>query len=250
MKRSAPFHRIQGHTFYSPPLDSRSVILDLGANHGEFAKEMKARFGGNYYLVEPNPALAERLRAEEQFPVWQCALAATEGLIRFNIARNDEGSSILALPTSSIFDCILQNAVQVPARRLESLLKEIDAPRIDLIKMDIEGAEFMVLRELPVERLRTIAQITAEFHGDSVFGFNLHRDMENVINFLEENGFLFLDFSGQTRRDVLFINRAIHHIPAIRLAQWRLRRNPPAWLFGIWKRLPMLVQAKMRRCLK
>src|SRR5215813_1629046 len=89
------FETIHTHTIYAPPLDSDSVVLDLGAHCGEFAKKMSARYGGTYYLVEANPVLAEALRVEGSFPVWHCAVADTEGPIHFHIAHNDTGSSIL-----------------------------------------------------------------------------------------------------------------------------------------------------------
>src|SRR5262249_40125580 len=157
-----------------PPLDSDSVVLDLGANRGEFAKQMSNRYGGTYYLVEANPVLAEALRVEGRFPVWHCAVAATEGPIHFNISQNDEGSSILNLPVESVYNCVLHETIEVQARKLESLFNEIRAPRIDVLKMDIEGAEVMVLRSLADTILRAIGQITVEFHSDPVFGFDLH----------------------------------------------------------------------------
>jgi len=73
------FATIHTHTIYTPPLGADAVVLDLGAYRGEFAQEMSARYGGTYYLVEANPVLAEALRMEGSFPVWHCAVAATEG---------------------------------------------------------------------------------------------------------------------------------------------------------------------------
>jgi FkbM family methyltransferase len=238
------FEKIQGHTIYAPPLGSDSVVLDLGANRGEFAKQMSARYGGTYYLVEANPVLAEALRVEGRFPVWHCAVAATEGPIPFNIAQNDEGSSILNLPMESVYNCVLRETIEVQARKLESLLPEIGAPRIDLLKMDIEGAEVMVLRSLPGATLRAIGQITVEFHSAPMFGFDLRRDVEEVIRSLRRHGFLCLDFSW-SRRDVLFVNRAIHHIPQLQRVRWEFRRNP-FWLSGTWNKLPPFLKNKMR----
>ena len=89
---------IRGHTFYAAPLAADSVIIDLGAYRGEFSQHMHARYGGTYHLVEANSALASKLPNTESFRVWNCAVGNTNGPIRFNIAHNDEGSSILNLP--------------------------------------------------------------------------------------------------------------------------------------------------------
>src|SRR5262249_33951043 len=162
------------------------------------------------------------LRVEGRFPVWHCAVAATEGPIHFNIAQNDEGSSILNLPVESVYNCVLHETIEVQARKLESLFNEIRAPRIDVLKMDIEGAEVMVLRSLADTILRAIGQITVEFHSDPVFGFDLHRDVEEIICFLRRRGFLCLDFSDcdKPRGNVLFVNRAINRIRWLQGMMW------------------------------
>jgi FkbM family methyltransferase len=243
------FETIHTHTIYTPPLGADAVVLDLGAYRGEFAQEMSARYGGTYYLVEANPLLAEALRVEGRFPVWHCAVAETEGPLPFHIAHNDTGSSLLTLPRASVYNCVLRETVQVPTRRLESLLTDIRAPRIDLLKMDIEGAEVMVLRSLSRPILRAIGQITVEFHSDPVFGFDLHREVEEVIRSLQRQGFLCLDFSGRARLDVLFVNRAIHRIPRLQRVLWQWQTTPPCWLSGMGHPLPPFLRSRIRQTL-
>src|SRR5262245_3486067 len=129
---------VRGHTFWPTPLGANSVILDLGGNRGEFTDEMLRRFGGRYYVAEANPDLSAALKQYNRFHRWDCAVAAVEGVLPFNIAENDVGSSLLKLPDHSVFNCILQKTVDVPARTLPSLIAELRQGRIDLIKMDIE----------------------------------------------------------------------------------------------------------------
>ncbi len=216
------FGEIRGHSLYTPPLGTHSVIVDLGANHGEFAVQMSRRFGGRYYLVEGNPDLQEGLRARTPFPVLSYAVAPQDGPIRFNVAKNDEGSSILALPETSVYDCTLDRTIQVAGRRLESILAEIDEPRIDLLKVDIEGAEIEMLTTADSTRLRAIGQITVEFHGDSAFGFGLQREVGRAIQRMERLGFVALNFSRPLRTDVLFVSRALHGVSRARGLWWRL----------------------------
>jgi FkbM family methyltransferase len=247
------FATIHTHTIYTPPLGTDAVVLDLGAYRGEFAKEMSARYGGTYYLVEANPVLAEALRVEGRFPVWPCAVADTEGSIPFHIAHNDTGSSLLTLPRESVYNCVLRETVQVQARQLESLLTEIRAPRIDLLKMDIEGAEVGILRSLSRATLRAIGQITVKFSSEPVFGFDAddrRRDVEEVIRSLQRHGFLCVDFSGTARLDVLFVNCALHRIPWLQRMMWEFWPPPPCWLSGLRQKLPPLWQSRMRRTLE
>jgi FkbM family methyltransferase len=242
---SLAFPNIQGHTIFASPLTQDSVVLDLGSNRGHFANEVNKHYGGVFYLVEPNPVLAETLRVENHFPVWQCAVATRDQPVSFNIAQNDEGSSILSLPEQSIHNCVLQQTIEVPAKRLETLIAETGARRIDLVKMDIEGAEVAVLRSLPEVTLRmAIGQISVEFHGDSVFGFHLDREVEEVIRYLRRCGFLCLDFSGsRSRRNVLFINRSLHSISWLQGITWEWR----VWFALIRKSVPKALQTKLHR---
>jgi FkbM family methyltransferase len=239
------FETIQGHSIYVPPLNSDSVVLDLGANRGEFAKQMSARFGGKYFLIEANPQLAEQLRAEDRFPVWHCAVADKEAVVDFHIATSDLGSSLLELPSR-----FFRETVVIRAKRLESLIAEIGARRIDLLKMDIEGAEVSVLRELPESTLRTIAQITVEFHSDLQWEFGIHREAEEVIRRLRRLGFLCLDFSSLTltgnRCDVLFLNRRLLGIPRLQGLYWRTLTSPPHVATKIWRSLPDTWRTSLR----
>ena len=218
----APFDAIRGHSLYTPPLGADSVIVDLGANRGEFALQMSRRFGGRYYLVEGNPDLQDELRVQTPFHVLPYAIAPADGPIRFNVAKNDEGSSILALPATSVYDCTLDRSVEVAGKRLESILAEIDEPRVDLLKVDIEGAEIEMLTTANPTHLQAIGQITVEFHGDSVFGFGLHREVERAIDRLKGLGFVALNFSRPMRTDVLFVNRAVHGLSQATGFWWQL----------------------------
>lgn len=241
--------RIEGHTFYAGDLNPDPVVLDLGAHRGQFARQMRARYSGTYYLVEANPTLADALRHEGQFPVWNCAVAATDGRIALNVAQNDKGSSILTLPTKSVNDCVLQETIQVQSRALDSLTREMDPARIDLLKMDIEGAEVVALAGLSDETLGKVGQISVEFHSARVFGFDLRRDVEAVIRSLKRRGFWCFDFSHHARCDVLFVNSRCHRIAIWRRVAWRLRTNP-LWLGNVWGRLPDSVRGLLRPPLK
>jgi FkbM family methyltransferase len=239
------FATIQGHSIYVPALNSDSVVIDLGANRGEFARQMSARFGGRYFLVEANPQLAEQLRAEDRFPVWHCAVADKEDVVDFHIATSDLGSSLLELPPR-----FFRETIAVRARRLESLIAEIGAPRVDLLKMDIEGAEVAVLRGLSDATLRAIAQITVEFHSDAQWEFGIRRQTEDVIRRLKGLGFLCLDFSSLTltgnRCDVLFLNRRLLGIPRLRGLYWRTLTSPPSLATRIWRSLPDAWRTSLR----
>jgi FkbM family methyltransferase len=178
-------------------------------------------------MVEANPELYAGLAAEGSFPAYHCAVTDEEGSVRFNIARNDEGSSILALPADSEYNCVLRETVTVPARTAASLLREIGWDRVDLIKMDIEGAEIRVLDSLGPDVLDRMAQFSIEFHSDPVFRFGIERQVEDCLDRMRDRGFLVVDFTFPNRRDVLLINALMLKIPLKDRIWWRLMYAPP-----------------------
>ena len=243
------FENIASHTIYSPGLPGRPVVLDLGAHRAEFAREMRTRYGATCHLVEANPVLADALRHEGWSSVLERAVADYDGLIAFNIAKNDTGSSILPLAVANEWNLVLAETRQVRASTIESLITDVGAQRIDLLKMDIEGAEVAALRTISSSALRSVGQITVEFHSAPIFGFGLEREVEEVVDLMRRHDFVCLDFSGGSRLDVLFINRTVHEIGWGQAKFWEIRQSPPRWLLSTWATLPRSVRDVARRAL-
>ena len=225
MNRS--FESFRGHTFL-PFLLHEPVVLDLGANRGDFSKNLSEKFGCTYHMVEANPELYAKLQEGGFFRAQWCAVTAREGTVRFNVARNDEGSSVLNLPPASIYNCVLDRQVEVPAKTLAMIVRELGLKHIDLLKIDIEGAELEVLAGVDPELMHSVRQMTVEFHGGSEFGFGLSREVEAVIARIEGIGFDWFDFSRPNRTDVLFLNRAAYDLSRGERTWWKLRYEYPA----------------------
>lgn len=231
------FTMLRGHHFLRGAVTPGSLVLDLGANHGEFATAILERFGCTPRLVEANPDLYDLLVADGRFRVLHCAASTHNGTITFNIARNDEGSSILSLPASSRYGCIHERAVNVPSMTLEAIMTHFGLERLDLLKMDIEGAEVAILETCPGAVLRRIAQITVEFHCDPSFGFGGRDRAEGVMDRLGDIGFARYDFS-ENLTDVLFVNHGLLGTTWFQRAGLRLRTSRPPWLTWMWQALP------------
>ncbi len=230
---SEVFRRVRGHTIYAPGLDAKMVVLDAGANRGEFSRELRKGFGGTYLLIEANAGLCEGLREVEGFTVRQAALCSHDGPVGFNLSRNDEGSSLLPLPEDAVIGNVLAEKVEVPGVSLAAVLRE-QSRDFDVVKMDVEGAELEILRSAPAEALQSVGQLTVEFHCGPAFGLACPvEEVDDVIARLQGLGFLALDFSHSTRGNVLFINLAKHAIPLPRRLAWSWRYMPPRWLRGL-----------------
>ena len=76
---------------------------------------------------------------------------------------------------------------------------------VDLVKIDIEGAELDILNQDTLHLLKKSKQISVEFHD-----FLCKEDIPIIkkkMKFMNENGFTVINFSFFTYGDVLFINK-------------------------------------------
>jgi FkbM family methyltransferase len=145
-----------------------SLILDVGANHGEMLLWPDLPCA-RVYAFEPNPALAPLLRrslAESRIAaeVVEAAVGAADGHIALHLDRRWSGtSSLIAANTSGDY-----RTVDVPITRLDSFLAGLDGPAPGgslLVKIDVEGLEAEVLQGLrpALSRWDRVA-IMAEVH--------------------------------------------------------------------------------------
>ncbi len=148
---------IQDHTVHPRYLGAQSQVLDLGANYGLFAKAITARFGCRCLAVEPSPEPFAAICETSLISKVQGAAAAKSGMAPFHIAPDSIFSSLYR--TGEVV-----HVIEVRAFSLPKLFELVGQRPLDLLKMDIEGAEIELLNECPPSILRQIRQISIEFH--------------------------------------------------------------------------------------
>ena len=128
------------------------TFVDAGANNGIYTVFAAKRVGseGTVLAFEPSARELERLKfnlelnglAVQLFPV---ALADENSQARLTISdREHQGQSTLG---DFAYPDIKAEATQtVDVRRLDDVLKESTPQRIDVLKIDVEGAELRLLR--------------------------------------------------------------------------------------------------------
>jgi FkbM family methyltransferase len=190
--------RVRGHTFLPNCLNRTGKVVDLGMNNGDFAKVMRDRYGCFVAGLEANPLLAKATSKLSGILCKNAAISASDGFVEFLIIDEDpEASRIVARASRT------DHTITVPSVSLSTFLREIDTEEVDLLKIDVEGAELDLIEEADPDDLLRCAQITIEFHS-FIYPDQAPR-VENAIAILSKLGFYYLDFSASWT-DVLFIN--------------------------------------------
>ena len=149
-----PFSKYDFQTFsvLKRSLRTDSTCIDIGANVGHVLRQMiKAAPKGNHYAFEPIPDLVTRLRARysSHARIFELALSNENGESSFMYYKDAPAlSGFTERPKWGNHEIC---ALTVKTSRLDEIIP-IDA-RIDLIKIDVEGAELLVL-EGAVKTLR------------------------------------------------------------------------------------------------
>ena len=144
----------------------------------------------NVIAVEASPHLASALRrqASSDITVMHYAVSDDNGLVSFYLHPNDEASSMYGGAHGA------RQTVMVQSITLEMLLDELHLDHVELLKMDIEGAEVPVLKATPDHVLRRFDQITVEFHNLSgIYGVE---EVHRVVQRMKHAGFIGLRFDG------------------------------------------------------
>jgi FkbM family methyltransferase len=124
------------------------TFVDIGANVGAYTLFVASRAGGSARIlaVEPQPDIFDRLTfniSQNPFGTVKaiaCAVADKTGeLTLFLDPRNKGESSVKILGSGQ------SGSVRVPAVTLVDLLRQEGFSRVDAIKLDVEGAEDLIL---------------------------------------------------------------------------------------------------------
>ena len=177
------------------------TFIDIGANIGAYSLFVAARAGrgARILAVEPQPEIFARLAfniAQNPFGTVKavaCALADKPGELTLFIDPTNRGESSVRILNSSA-----GTSVKVPAMTLLSLVEGEGYERIDAMKLDVEGAEDLILEPF----LRDAPQ--ALWPGFIVIEDSRQRWQTDLVGLLERSGYKLV---AQTRLNLVFERR-------------------------------------------
>jgi len=183
------------------------TVIDVGAGVGTEVVTFSRQVGpsGKVYALEAHPDEFRRLQrviAANQLsnvvPL-QLALSDHVGTVSIStVAENIDSHSIVNATTFRAQDHV------VPATTLDELVTDEGIARIDLLKMNIEGAELLVIRaaDKAMDITDHVSISCHDFVADDGRGGDEMRTRADVLAYLERHGFDIRSRDGDSRRFV------------------------------------------------
>lgn len=168
-------------------LSPDGVFLDIGANAGIYtltAARVYARLGttGHVLAVEANPTMQARLSFnvavngfDPQVRLAPIALSDQTGEVEFTISDSNLGESGLNIPGST--------KLRVPCKTLADLLRDEGVHKMDGMKIDVEGAEDVILTPFFQEADREL------FPGFIIIENSAYRWRSDLLSLLARVGY-------------------------------------------------------------
>ena len=152
-----------GYAVCPTGLDGRSVVYSFGVGCDvSFDQALIAARGVTVHAFDPTPRSIEWLKTQalpDSFVFHPWGIADFDGVARFHAPKDPTHVSHTLLEAGNVGT----GTVEVPVFRLRTIMDKLGHERIDILKMDIEGAEYGVLADLLGSGV-PIAQILIEFH--------------------------------------------------------------------------------------
>jgi len=197
-----PFSSIQvcSHTFLPHLINSNSTVVDLGAHDGDFALAMLEQFHCRIASAEPVQELLDKIPPHPLLTVLPVAVGGKNQSISLNLFSSRCASVMGAVATDERAE-----TYEVEMVTLEEFLRRAGVERVDLLKIDIEGPEIDIFNSCNDAFLKSVAQITVEFH-DFIYPEHLPA-IKAICSRMRRLGFWVIRFPLKNYADVLFLNR-------------------------------------------
>jgi FkbM family methyltransferase len=140
-----------------------AIVYSVGVGQDiSFDIALMQRFGVGIHAFDPTPQSIAWVRQQplpETFVLHEYGLADFDGTVAFSPPENPQHIShtLLDRPVTQ------SDAIRVSVKALGTIMQELGHDQIDLLKMDIEGAEYQVIEGMAQSAIRP-TQVLIEFH--------------------------------------------------------------------------------------
>ena len=203
--------RYGGWWLYAPAIGAEPLLVDCGLGKDiSFPVAFLERFGGRVIGIDPNPAALDycRLHAPAQMEVRGEAFWSKPGeQLSFHLPRSADR---LPKGADGVSGSLLAShgyagdaKLTVNTTSLAQVLASAGRTECDMLKLDIEGAEYEVLEALCASgEIRRVRQLAVEFHHG--WTERTLQDTHSRVAQLESRGF---ELCHTENRNYLFLRR-------------------------------------------
>jgi methyltransferase, FkbM family len=193
-----------GWTIAPDHVRSNGVMYSFGVGDDiSFDEAAIARFQLHVHGFDPSPHVIDWIRnrtVPSQYTFHPYGLGEVDGTIAFFSPVESTGM----YSTSGRHEHVNNVEVKLPVKSLRSIATELNTGCIEILKMDVEGAEYGLLRSI-VDCPIPIKQLLIEFHHR--IGVGTLQDTIDAVNKLRENGYLLFHVS-ETSSEFSFLHRS------------------------------------------
>jgi len=156
-----------GWQYLAAELGPDSIVYSLGiGDQVDFDIDLIRRFGLTVHAFDPTPFAEQWVRRQKlppQFLFYPWAAAAAEGWLRLYRRVNTRGARSAVMWTADRNAGDADDFIDAPAYTIGAMMRRLGHHRIDMLKMDVEGAEYGILEGL-ARGERLPRQLLVEYH--------------------------------------------------------------------------------------
>lgn len=152
-----------GWVVYTRALSSNSVVYSFGVGEdASFDLSLATRFDLTVNAFDPTPRAIEWVEAQRlpQSFIFHCiGIADFDGTASFHEPPNRRYVSFRLAADGGVDG----GTIKAEVRRLSTIMNDLGHNHVDVLKLDVEGAEYSVLADIISSRL-DVRQILVEYH--------------------------------------------------------------------------------------
>lgn len=175
-----------GGYFLDPSLlPANPVIYSLGVGEDvSFDLALIERYGCTVHAFDPTPKVASWVKSQSlppEFVFHPIGIANSDGVTDFYLPPRPDFISHSLVRATQYSD----QSIRVPVATLSTVMSQMGHTQIDVLKMDIEGAEYPVLSDIAGAGIQ-VTQVAAEFHH-RLSGIGVPKTRE-ILTLLNDSG--------------------------------------------------------------
>lgn len=177
----------------SADLREGAVFLDLGAHVGYFSLRASPKIGktGRVIAFEPNPdtlkELRANIRASHASNIVVQPIACTDAEQTLTLYSDRDHPAGASLSSANAGSKGGRFSYTVRGRRVDDVIRELGLTRVDVVKVDVEGAEFFVLKGALETLKRFHPKVVVEIMPANLA--NMNTKPEDIFRLMQEAGY-------------------------------------------------------------